>query len=129
MMDIEKLRGEFELDLLRNGLQESMLRRLKSGKYPNTSLNSRWQGFRAHAALQEAKPEASAVPMSDEPNKYEIILLRLLANLKAMKRRTRHTPGTGQHHAYLLCEDSDFYIQEALDALLAANGEVKNDSK
>lgn len=53
-------------------------------------------------------------------------LRKLCDQLDAMKRRMRHTPGTGQNHSYLLHEDVEAYVEEARTALAApaqTNGE------
>jgi len=44
-------------------------------------------------------------------------LRKLCDQLDAMKRRMRHTPGTGQNHSYLLHEDVEAYVEEARAAL------------
>ena len=58
MLDIEKLRGEFENDYeRRNGVLAGWIRTpLGQVVFIHDDVESEWQGFQAHAALQEAKP-------------------------------------------------------------------------
>jgi hypothetical protein len=44
-------------------------------------------------------------------------LRKLCDQLEGMKRRMRHTPGTGQNHSYLLHEDVEAYVEEARKVL------------
>lgn len=44
-------------------------------------------------------------------------LRKLCDQLDGMKRRIRHTPGTGQYHSYLLAEDVDAFVGKARETL------------
>ena len=114
-MDIEKLRGEFERHIkVINNLNKFIFELLDtndSGDYTHIIVETLWQGFQAHAALQEAKPEAAAVPMSD------VQILKLLP-----KNNHRFQCPEGQAPDILVWNEASMIIFAR--AILAANGEV-----
>jgi hypothetical protein len=59
-------------------------------------------------------PLTAPAPLTDDA------LRKLCDQLDGMKRRMRHTPGTGQNHSYLLAEDVDAYVEEARKSLSGA---------
>lgn len=81
------------------------------------------------AAPDSPKPSAGSQAAPDA----KAALLKLLDRLDRERRRARHTPGTGQHHAYLDADEVAAHVEEARKTLAAAQSqpapEAKGDSK
>lgn len=76
-----------------------------------------WNACREKVAEINLLPPAPAAQHADSG--APAALLKLCDQLDSMKRRLLHTPGTGQHHSYLIHEDVEAYVEQARTALAA----------
>jgi hypothetical protein len=72
------------------------------------------------AKARAAKPAGAADTTASASGNAHDVLIELCDQLDGLRRRLRHTPGTGQNHSYLLYEDVAECIAEARAAVAGA---------